>query len=87
MLAHDFAVGRDQFAGRVGQRLALLREVSVQKFLVVATGDKANFLGVRLLSQGQARAARPTGGPQASSFPPRGNRVRLSWVWVNPNRK
>ena len=70
VLAYDFAVGRDQFAGRVGQRLALLRQISVQKLLVVTAGDKADFLRVRLLGQGQSVLLAPTGEPQASSFRP-----------------
>jgi hypothetical protein len=53
MLAYDFAVGSDQFARSVRQGLALLRQVSIEKLLVVTAGDKADFLRVRLLGQGQ----------------------------------
>src|SRR5215471_12998507 len=53
MLADDLAAGRDQFAGGVRQRLALLSKISVNEPLVVAARDKADLLRVRLLGDGQ----------------------------------
>src|SRR6185295_5729539 len=53
MLAYDFAVGSDQFAGCVRQRLALLRQIGIEKLLVITAGDEADFLRVRLLRQSQ----------------------------------
>ena len=70
VLADDFAVGGDQFARGVGQRLALLRQIGVEKLLVVAAGDKADFLRVRLLRQGQPVLLAPVREPRASSFRP-----------------
>ena len=70
MLAYDFAIGGNQFAGSVGQGLALLRQVGVEKLLVVAAGNKADFLRVGLLGQGQSMLLRPAGAPRASSFHP-----------------
>ena len=70
MLAYDFAVGGDQFAGGVGQGLALLRQIGIEKLLVVAAGNEADFLRVRLLSQGQSVLLRQLREPQASSFRP-----------------
>ncbi len=70
VLAHDLAVRRDQFAGGIGQGLALLSQVRVQKLLVVAAGNKADFLRVRLLGQRQSVLLGQLDGPQASSFRP-----------------
>ena len=53
MLANDRAISRDQFAGGIGQRFTLLGKISVEEFLVVATGNEADLLGVGLLSQSQ----------------------------------
>ena len=80
MLAHDFAVGGDQFAGSVGQGLALLRQIGVEKLLVIAAGNKADFLRIGLLGQSQSMPLGPARAPQASSFRPEGNSVRLSCV-------
>ena len=51
VLADDFAVGGHEFAGGVGQGLALLGEVGVDEALVVAAGDEADFLRVGLLGE------------------------------------
>ena len=37
-------VGRHQLAGGIGQSVALLGQIGVNKILVIAAGDKANFL-------------------------------------------
>src|SRR5256885_6883631 len=58
VLANDFAAGCDKFAGGRGQRLALLGQVGVDEALVVAAGDEANFLRVRLLSERESVLAR-----------------------------
>ena len=57
MLADDLAVGRDQFPGRIGQRLALLCQVSVEKALVVTARDEADLLRIGLLGQCEAMLA------------------------------
>ena len=86
VLADDFAVGGDQLSGGIGQRLALLGQIGVEKVLVVAAGDKADFLRVGLLGQRQPvlRASSRTSG---FVIPPSGNSVRLSCSWVSPKRK
>src|SRR5215470_1242316 len=58
MLADYAAIGRDQLAGGIGQRLALLGEVSIEKILVVAARDETYLLRVRLLRQREAVLAR-----------------------------
>ena len=48
VVADDFAGGGDEFACGVGEGLMLLFEVGLEEGVVVATGDKADFLGVGL---------------------------------------
>src|SRR6185437_1646727 len=43
--------GGDELAGGIRELLALLVEISVNKALVIAAGDKADLLRVRLLRQ------------------------------------
>src|SRR5512146_291029 len=43
MRADHFPAGRDQFAGSIGQPLALLFQVSFEELLVVAAGNKADL--------------------------------------------
>src|SRR2546423_10167215 len=57
VLADHVAVCGHQIAGSVGQSLALLREISIDKPLVVAPGNEANLLRVRLLCQRKAMLA------------------------------
>ena len=54
VLADDFAAGGDELAGGVGQGLALLGEIGVDKALVVAAGDEADFLRVGLFGDHEA---------------------------------
>src|SRR6266567_3127280 len=54
VLADDFSIRSDQIAGGVRQCLALLGKVGIDKALVVAAGDKANFLRVGLFGERQA---------------------------------
>ena len=68
VLADDFAVGGNQFTRRVRQGLALLRQVCVEKLLVVPAGNETDFLRVRLLSEGQSVLLRQSREPRASSF-------------------
>ncbi len=70
MLANDFAVGRDQLAGSVGQRLALLGQIGVEKLLVVAAGNESRFPASQASEPAPARAAGPAREPPASSFRP-----------------
>ena len=70
VLADDFAIGGDQLAGGIGQGLALLRKIGVEKLLVVAAGNKTDFLGVGLLRPEPVRAGGPVRAPRASSFRP-----------------
>jgi len=49
----DFAGGGDEFARRIGDGFALLLKISVDELLVVASGDEANLLRVRLGGQGK----------------------------------
>src|SRR5262252_7777672 len=54
VLADDCALGRNQFAGGVGEPLSLLGQISVDKALVVAPGNEANLLRVRLFGNSEA---------------------------------
>src|SRR5712671_6105142 len=58
MVAQYLAVCGDEFTGGVGQLLALLVKVSIDEALVVAAGDEAYFLRVRLFRQRQMMLAR-----------------------------
>src|SRR5438270_11312139 len=53
MMPQHRAVSSDQFAGSVRQLFPLLVQVSVDETLVIAAGDKANLLRVRLFRQRQ----------------------------------
>src|ERR1700693_3794746 len=57
VLADDFAICRDEIAGSIRQRLALLGEISIDKPLVVTAGDETDFLRVRLLCERKAMLA------------------------------
>src|SRR5579863_4742291 len=54
VLADYFSVGGHELAGGVGQRLALLGQVGIEKLLVVAAGDKADLLRIRLGGESEA---------------------------------
>ena len=54
MAADDFARCRDELAGGVGHRFALLLEVGVDEPLIVAAGDEADLLRVGLVGRGDA---------------------------------
>src|SRR5438270_6023676 len=53
MMPQHRAVSSDQFAGSVRQLFPLLVQVSVDEALVIAAGNKAYLLRVRLLRQRQ----------------------------------
>ena len=49
MLAHHLSRRGHQLAGGIGQRLALLSKVCVNKLLVIPAGNKTNLLRIGLL--------------------------------------
>src|SRR5690349_20698658 len=51
MGADDLARGRFEFAGGIGKRLTLLGEISIDELLVVAAGDEADLLRIRLVGE------------------------------------
>src|SRR5579864_7720544 len=53
MLADHAAIGGYEFSRGIRKRVALLGKICVKKILVVATGNKTDFLGVRLFGQRQ----------------------------------
>src|SRR5260370_37542149 len=58
MLAQYFAGCGYQLAGGVWQRLTRFGEVSIDELLVIAAGDKADFLRISLLGQRQPESVR-----------------------------
>src|SRR5271170_1979440 len=54
VLAYYFPFGGHEFAGGIGQRLALLSQISIEKLLVVTSGDKADLLRIRLGGESEA---------------------------------
>ena len=56
--AKHLATGGHQFAGSVRKRLALLLEIGGKKLLVIAAGDKADFLRVGLFGELEAMLTR-----------------------------
>ena len=86
VMADDLAGGADEFAGGVGERFALLVEVGLEEGVVVAAGDEADLLRVRLLRDGETGL-----GCHLADFrlgiSPKGKSVRESWFCVRPKRK
>src|SRR5579872_5913559 len=58
MAADDFARSSDKLAGGVGQLLALLFEVGIDEALVVAAGNEADLLRIRLIGQRESMLLR-----------------------------
>src|SRR6476619_5414214 len=58
MMPKHLAICADKFAGSVRQLLALLTEVSVDKALIIAAGNKAYLLRVGLFRESQMVLAR-----------------------------
>src|SRR5258707_1065947 len=58
VVSQNFAVSRDELAGGVRQRLALIGEIGVNEALVIAAGDKTNLLRIRLLGEREPVLAR-----------------------------
>ena len=85
-MADDVAARSDQFAGGLGEWLALLLKICGEKLLVISSRDETDFLGVGLFGEGQAlvRAISRTSGLVRR---PRGNSVWASCSWVRPKRK
>src|SRR6185312_4857927 len=55
MVRSDYLARRShQLAGRIGQRFILLGKISVDEIFVISTGNKADFLRVRLLCKRQS---------------------------------
>src|ERR1700734_362686 len=53
MLADYLSVGGHEFASGIGQRLALLGQIGIEKLLVVASGDEADLLRIWLCCESQ----------------------------------
>ena len=87
VVADDFAVGRDQFAGGLGHCLALLFEIGGEELLVVAAGDEADLLRVGLLGEGEAALARDLADLGLGQSDRAGKSVCASCSWVRPKRK
>src|SRR5215469_11525944 len=58
MAAQHLALSGDDFARSIGQRFTLLRKIRIDELFVVTAGNKADFLGVRLLCQRKLMLAR-----------------------------
>src|SRR5580700_6668610 len=58
VLAYYFPTRGHQLAGGIGQGLTLVGKVGIEEFLVVAAGDKADLLRVRLFRQRQTVVSR-----------------------------
>ena len=57
VMADDGAIGGDEFAGGLGHGLPLLFEIGSEELLVVAAGDEADLLRVRLFGESEAALA------------------------------
>ena len=76
VLADYFPFGGHEFAGCVGQRLALLGQIGIEKLLVVAAGDKADLLRIWLGGESEAVMARQVANLRLGHFTERKIRMR-----------